>query len=145
MVLAGGRALGRHTTYSYVHTRAATSLNEHLGGRCGVGVVVIKYETKNDFLYSKHFSGVFQHRLRSPGIYSEGHSISRGRSDSYHLNGSAPGIFPLRGPGGMVPAFFFISLLFDFAFLLFELRPGKCTGLQQTQPRRHHQKYTPEI
>ena len=32
MVLAGGGALGRHTTYSYVHARAATSLNEHLGG-----------------------------------------------------------------------------------------------------------------
>ena len=44
------RSLGRHTTYSYVHARAATSLlNEHLGGRCGVGVVVIKYETKTDF------------------------------------------------------------------------------------------------
>ena len=75
--------------YSYVHARAATSLNEHLGGRCGVGVVVIKYGTKNDFLYSKQLSGVFQHRLRSPRTYSEGWSISRGRSDSYHLNGSA--------------------------------------------------------
>ena len=89
VVLAGGRALGGHTTYSYVHTRAAISLNEHLRGRCGVGVVVIKYETKNDFLYSKHLAGVFQHRLRSPRTYSEGWSISRGRSDSYHLNGRA--------------------------------------------------------
>ena len=79
VVLAGGRALGRHTTYSYVHTRAATSLNEHLGARCGVGVVVIKYETKNDFFNSKQLSGVFQHRLRSPRTYSEGWSISRGR------------------------------------------------------------------
>ena len=90
VVLAGGRALGRHTTYSHVHTRTATSLNEHLRGRCGVGVVVIKYETKNDFLYSKHLAGVFQHRLRSPRTYSEGWCISRGRSDSYHLNGSGP-------------------------------------------------------
>ena len=91
VVLAGVRALGRRTTHSHVHTRTATSLNEHLGGRCGVGVVVIKYETKNDFLYSKHLSGVFQHRLRSPRTYSEGWSISRGRSDSYHLNGSGGG------------------------------------------------------
>ena len=88
MVLAGGGALGRHTTYSHVHTRAATSLNDHLGGRCGVGVVVIKYETKTDLFCSKQLSGVFQHRLRSPRAYSEGWSISRGRSDSYHLNGS---------------------------------------------------------
>ena len=87
-VLVGGRALRRHTTYSHAHTRTVTSLNDHLGGRCGVGVVVIKYETKNDFLYSKQLSGVFQHRLRSPRTYSEGWSISRGRSDSYHLNGS---------------------------------------------------------
>ena len=88
-VLAGGRALGRYATYSHVHTRAATSLNDHLGGRCGVGVVVIKYGTKNDFLYSKQLSGVFQHRLRSPRTYSEGWSISRGSSDSCHLNGRA--------------------------------------------------------
>ena len=56
---------------------------------CRAGVVVIKYETKNDFLYSKQLSGVFQHRLRSPRTYSDGWSISCGRSDSYHLNGSA--------------------------------------------------------
>ena len=88
MVLAGGRALERRTTYSHAHTCTATSLNEHLGGRCGAGVVVIKYETKKDFLYSKQLSGVFQHRLRSPRTYSEGWSISRGRSDSGHFNGS---------------------------------------------------------
>ena len=72
VVLAGGMALGSHTTYSHVHTRTATSLNEHLGGRCGVGVMVIKYGTEKDFLYSKQLSGVFQHRLRSPRTYSEG-------------------------------------------------------------------------
>ena len=88
VVLAGGRALGRHKIYSHAHTRAATSLNEHLRGRCGVDVVVIKYETKSHFSYSKQFPGVFQHRLRSPRTYSGGWPISRGCSDSYHLNGS---------------------------------------------------------
>ena len=56
VVLAGGRTLGRHTIYSHAHTRTATPLNEHLGWRCGVGVMVIKYETENDFLHSKQLS-----------------------------------------------------------------------------------------
>ena len=41
VVLAGGRALGRRTTYSHAHTRTATPLNEHLGWWCGVAVMVI--------------------------------------------------------------------------------------------------------
>ena len=68
--------------------RSLACCKQDATGRCGVGVVVIKYETKTDFLYSKQLPGVFQHRLRSPRTYSEGWSISRGRSDSYHLNGS---------------------------------------------------------
>ena len=77
MVLAGGQALGRHTIgtiYSYVHTHTAhstqqhhTSLNEHLGGRCGVGVVVIKYETKNDFYTQNNFLTCFSIDTAPPG------------------------------------------------------------------------------
>ena len=43
------------------------------------------------FLYSKQLSGVFQHRSSPPRTHSEGWSISRGRSDSCHLNGSEEG------------------------------------------------------
>ena len=44
VVIAGGWALGRRTTYSHAHTRPASLPNEHLGGRCraaagGVGGV----------------------------------------------------------------------------------------------------------
>ena len=83
MVLAGGRALGRHATYSYVHTRAAISLNEHLRGRCGVGVVVIKYETKNDFLDSgppeRIYTNDEEPRMENGGGFGAGSQIgSRG-------------------------------------------------------------------
>ena len=81
--------------YKTPPSKCAQKIGKSSKNTCGVGVVVIKYETKNDFLYSKQLSGVFQHRLRSPRTYSEGWSISRGRSDSYHLNGSARCLRPL--------------------------------------------------